>query len=173
MRWVIALALVACGGARAARRGDVREPLTLGGGAALEAALQQSAEVEPEPQPHVRSLTTGPEGRGVPNGVSGRGRVIVVSATTDDPTYGYAPTNPVKVGGIAGYPEPQYLSGLWGPEGQPIAYERLGSCCQEVAGHLLDKFAVSWEGLERPVILYLDMYEEGPLRVPVGMRGSP
>jgi hypothetical protein len=33
---------------------------------------------------------------------------------------------------------------------------------------LLDLYEVTYEGLEQPVILYLDMYDEGPVAAPAG-----
>jgi hypothetical protein len=88
-------------------------------------------------------------------------------------SYGLSPENPIHVGGG---PEGQhsFLETLRGPEGQPLAWRRLGSCCEfetpnGIMGFgLLDLYEVTYEGLERPVILYLDMYESGPVMAPVG-----
>jgi hypothetical protein len=88
-------------------------------------------------------------------------------------SYGFSPENPIHVGGG---PDGQheFLETLRGPEGQPLAWRRLGSCCEfetpnGIMGFgLLDLYEVTYEGLQRPVILYLDMYESGPLMAPVG-----
>jgi len=88
-------------------------------------------------------------------------------------TYGFSPENPIHVGGG---PEGQhaFLSALRGPEGQPLAWRRLGSCCEfetpnGIMGRgLLDIYEVFHEGMERPVILYLDMYDSGPVAAPTG-----
>src|SRR5690349_8450372 len=44
-------------------------------------------------------------------------------------SYGFSPENPIHVGGG---PDGQhtFLDTLRGPEGQPLAWRRLGSCCE-------------------------------------------
>ena len=88
-------------------------------------------------------------------------------------SYGFSPDNPIHVGGG---PNGQhaFLDALRGPEGQPIAWRRLGSCCEFETPNglmgfgLLDMYEVHYAGLERPVILYLDMYDSEPVTAPVG-----
>lgn len=88
-------------------------------------------------------------------------------------TYGFTPDNPIPVGGG---PEGQhaFLGALRGPEGQPLAWRRLGSCCEFETPNgitgvgLLDMFEVVYAGQERSVILYLDMYDSGPVVAPTG-----
>lgn len=69
--------------------------------------------------------------------------------------------------------ERRFLNALAGPNGEPLSYERLGSCCTFKTKNspfkkgLLDRYEVTWEGNATPVILYLNMYDAGPLRVPV------
>ncbi|OJH39026.1 hypothetical protein BON30_20885 [Cystobacter ferrugineus] len=89
--------------------------------------------------------------------------------------YGYTPEEPIKVGGgPAG--EREYLQYLRGPEGQRLSFERLGSCCGfedpslPYGGGLLDMYEVTYEGLEKPVTLYLDMYRRQEPRAPAGFR---
>lgn len=88
-------------------------------------------------------------------------------------TYGLSPENPIQIGGG---PEGQevFLSTLRGPQGESLAWRRLGSCCvfetpNGIDGHgLLDMYEVLYEGQERSVILYLDMYDSGPVAAPTG-----
>ena len=69
--------------------------------------------------------------------------------------------------------ERRFLNALAGPNGEPLSYERLGSCSTFKTKNspfkkgLLDRYEVTWEGNATPVILYLNMYDAGPLRVPV------
>jgi hypothetical protein len=99
-----------------------------------------------------------------------------VGAPAQEPSgYGYTPEDPIKVGG-GPRGEHEYLQWLRGPEGQRLRYERLGSCCGftdpslPFGGGLLDMYEVTYDGLEKPVKLYLDMYRhEGP-RAPAGFR---
>jgi hypothetical protein len=106
----------------------------------------------------------------------------VPSGTSSDPTYGVTEKNPIRVGQKNGgaRDEDMYLSSLLGPKGEKLEYARLGSCCTFktpnawVGGKaLLDKYQVSYPGLENSVFLYLDMYDyEQPL-VPVGFTKAP
>ena len=92
----------------------------------------------------------------------------------EDPTYGYTEENPVKVGG--GPPnKPIYLKSLRGPKGQKIKFKRLGSCCHFETPNgfidnmgLLDRYEVTYRGLKKPVILYLNGYDHDEPRAPVG-----
>lgn len=90
--------------------------------------------------------------------------------------YGYGRRNPVKVGGgpesgVAN--ERRWLDGLRGPGGEPVRYRRLGSCCEFRRGRVqgrLDAYEVTYAGLAKPVVLYLDMYAE-PRGVPAPPEG--
>lgn len=86
--------------------------------------------------------------------------------------FGYAPENPVKVGGGAAETmvkgEHDWLDSLRGPNGEPVTWFRIGSCCTfatpnappEMQGHgALDAYEVTVQGQSRPVLLYLDMYD--------------
>lgn len=92
--------------------------------------------------------------------------------------YGYGRRNPIHVGGgseSGAANQRAYLDGLRGPAGQPVTYRRLGSCCSFRSRHApqggaLDAYEVTFEGIERPVLLYLDLYTppEGALPAPAG-----
>lgn len=88
-------------------------------------------------------------------------------------TYGLVPENPVRVGG-GPEGERAYLEALRGPGGEPIAARRLGSCCAFETPHgfggfgMLDMYEVTYEGLDSPVTLYLNMYDAEPVRSPPG-----
>lgn len=107
---------------------------------------------------------------------------FLIQATTQDETYGFTANNPVRVGGgrEAGLRNQQrYLNALLGPKGQPITIEHEGSCCafKIAEGGIdnegqLDVYTVTWKGRQEPLRLYLNMYEEGPLAAPVGLRAA-
>jgi len=115
------------------------------------------------------------DGVGYPNGGS-YGPCFELVEMAPLPTYGYSPEEPIRVGGVAEEVGPRreqlYLNALLGPEGQPVRYERRGSCCHfETANSpfglgLLDVYDVTWDGAEEPVVLYLDMYDSGDLYIP-------
>lgn len=95
---------------------------------------------------------------------------------SDDPTYGYDEKNAIKVGGGASGPtnERRYLNALLGPNGESISYKRLGSCCGVPSENgfmgvaVLDLYEIKYDGLDKPVNLYLNMYDPGILKAPKG-----
>lgn len=85
---------------------------------------------------------------------------------SEDATYGYSEKNPIKVGGISPQNERRFLNALAGPNGEPIRYERNGSCCAFTTPNglmndtgLLDMYEIQWEGIEQAVIIYINMYD--------------
>ncbi len=122
-------------------------------------------------------------GMGQPFGESGRGPVLYLPRTASNPRYGWTPRRPVGLGGFgAVVPEPtaqerqiRYLNSLWGPDGQTIFYEHIGTCCPFTSfGAPLDRgvinvYALRWDGLEEPRHLYLDGFREGDVSIPRGL----
>ena len=90
----------------------------------------------------------------------------------DNDTYGYTRDQPVQVGGGAMYAaarERRYLDNLRGPEGQLLQYKRRGSGPASTnSTTILDIYEITYEGLEKPVTLYLDAYHFNPPRAPRG-----
>jgi hypothetical protein len=123
------------------------------------------------------------DGRGWPYGESGRGPVQLIEETSTDPRYGWTTRKPVQLGGFDAEPpeedslarQVRYLNSLWGPEGETIFYERIGTCCPfQMFGAPLDKgmldiYALTWEGVDHPRHLYLDGYRTGAVKVPDGL----
>lgn len=139
--------------------------------AALEAAVPLPTSTRPAP-----ASVTVAGGCAIPCGTSHPHRGVVMSVVSDDPTYGTTRENPIPVGHLDGYAEEVFLLGLFGPNGEEVRFERIGSCCQGYsAGLMLDMIAVSYEGLDAPVVLYLDPYADAgidrPMLVPMGFRG--
>lgn len=101
----------------------------------------------------------------------------LLTETTADSTYGFSMTNPVKVGGAKKSEGPlnerRYLNGLLGPNGEVVDYFRAGSCCAFESKNgfmgtgLLDRYRVFWKGSDT-FNIYINMYDEGNLYVPVG-----
>src|SRR5690606_19106526 len=84
--------------------------------------------------------------------------------------YGFRREQPIQVGGSPMYGaarQRRFLDSLRGPEGQPITYRRRG---QDRApdGTILDAYEVSYEGLEKPLTLFLDWYHYTAPRLPRG-----
>ena len=158
---IFALASVGCGGAQL-------PPDPAGAPVAV---------MEPEPL-RIAGTTIGPSGRATPFGVSGADPYATLEGSTLDPTYAYTPQNPVRVGGFSS-DDPEaaqraFLNALWGPQGQPIYYERIGSCCPLPDMGMLDAFALTYEGLEGPpLVVYVDLYHSDRVWLPLGLRGAP
>jgi hypothetical protein len=81
------------------------------------------------------------------------------------------------VGGISEGPknERRFLNALAGPNGEKISYNRLGSCCpfntkNSPFGGMLDKYEITYPGLEKSLIIYINMYDSKELVVPVGLK---
>ena len=101
-----------------------------------------------------------------------------LTSISDDATYGYSEKNAIKVGngdmksGPAS--ERAFLNALKGPNGEKIAYVRRGSCCGVKSEHspfgvaMLDRYEITYKGLDKPIILYINMYDPGVLQAPKG-----
>lgn len=95
-----------------------------------------------------------------------------------DPTYGLSAKNPVEVGGVdmgeGPTNERRYLNALAGPNGEKISYYRAGSCCPVKSKNgimgmaMLDNYRVTWKGSKDTVSIYINMYDYGTLKAPVG-----
>ena len=100
-----------------------------------------------------------------------------ITEVSSDASYGYTEENPVKVGGSlqqGALNERRFLNALLGPNGEKVQYHRRGSCCMfktpnGISGTgLLDAYEVKYEGLDKPIVLYVNMYDYGILRAPKG-----
>jgi len=101
--------------------------------------------------------------------------------------YGYSPDYPIKLGVTseylsASYPE-KYLRSITGPQGEEVIFERVKSCCpfktvnsskesyQNVA--VLEIYRVTYKGLEKPIYLYINFFDQGKLLAPKGFLPKP
>jgi hypothetical protein len=91
----------------------------------------------------------------------------------DEPEFAVTKERPVEVGGGAMYVaarERRYLDALRGPMGEPVQYRRTGSLPVDPDGHtILDRYELTYAGLEKPVVIYLDAYHfDDALKAPKG-----
>lgn len=101
-----------------------------------------------------------------------------LKAVSKDKTYGYTEKNPIMVGGLPDSEGPlnerRFLNALAGPNGEYVTYERTGSCCQFktdnsfMGAGLLDMYEITWKNQKESVTLYLNMYDAGELKAPMG-----
>ena len=104
-------------------------------------------------------------------------QMFLIKNYATDKTYGYSEKNPIIVGKEGGGPkdERRFLNALAGPNSEEISYKRLGSCCEFSTKNglfgdsgMLDMYEVTYEGLNKSIVLYFNMYDSDVLQVPVG-----
>jgi hypothetical protein len=103
-----------------------------------------------------------------------------ITEYSKDKNYGYDKDYPINIFyGTAKNEsllnQQRYLNALAGPNGEKITYTKLESCCpfptkrSDMGVGLLDVYELRWENQQKPVILYLNVYEKGLLMVPYGL----
>jgi len=104
-------------------------------------------------------------------------QMFLIREYATDKTYGYSEKKPIMVGKEGGGPkdERRFLNALAGPNGERISYKRQGSCCEFITRNalfensgMIDMYEVTYEGIDKPIILYINMYDSDVLQVPVG-----
>ena len=105
-------------------------------------------------------------------------QTFLLTEISSDNTFGYSAKNPVEVGGADKKEGPlnerRFLNALAGPNGEEVNYYRQGSCCPVKSKNafmgmaMLDHYRVSWEGSKDTVSIYINMYDYGQLKAPVG-----
>lgn len=101
-----------------------------------------------------------------------------LTEVSTDNTYGLSEKNPVEVGGNDKSEGPlnerRFLNALAGPNGEKVSYYRRGSCCPVKSSNgfmglaMLDNYRVTWEGSKDTVSIFINMYDYGVLKAPVG-----
>jgi hypothetical protein len=104
---------------------------------------------------------------------------MVLTRVASSRTYGYSEREPVLLGGEGPETGPQrsrrYLNSLRGPNGELVSYERIGSCCHfetknsAFGSGMMDKYALSYEGLSGTLVLFINMYDPGEPLIPQGL----
>ncbi|WP_367769529.1 2-dehydro-3-deoxyphosphooctonate aldolase [Flavobacterium sp. WC2421] len=103
---------------------------------------------------------------------------FVITEYSKDKKYGYDKDYPINVFYYSTRNETinqeRFLNALTGPKGEKISFSKLESCCpfptkrSEMGAGFLDVYEVKWDGLKKPILLYMNIYEKGILKVPVG-----
>lgn len=101
----------------------------------------------------------------------------VIEYAPDD-SYGLTEKNPVKVGGVKTNEGPsnqrRFIASLLGPNGEELSFHRRGSCCPYKSENgfgdtaLIDVYEVWYNGLKKPVLLYISFYDTEKLYIPKG-----
>ncbi len=91
-----------------------------------------------------------------------------------DNKYALDGDHPVLVGEKSVANQRRYIASLAGPNGEELIFHRRGSCCPYesenglMGSALVDVYEVSYQGLKKPILLYISFYDEGPLYIPHG-----
>ena len=103
---------------------------------------------------------------------------FVLTEISTDKKYGYNKDYPINVFFVTStwdeVNQKRYLDALAGPNGEKISYKRTGVCCPfpskniNTGGGFLDVYEITYDGLDKPKILYINKYEKGILMPPVG-----
>lgn len=114
-----------------------------------------------------------------PNLVLSKNNTFLIAAFSKDKKYGYNKDYPINIFYLNTkndtINQPRFLNALAGPNGEKITYKKLESCCPfptkrfETGAGLLDVYEIYWEGQDKPIKLYLNIYEKGILMVPFGL----
>ncbi len=104
---------------------------------------------------------------------------FIVTEYSKDLKYGFNEEYPVNVFYINSKDEnlnaSRYLNALAGPNGEKITYTKIESCCPfptkrtEIGAGYLDIYELKWEGQNKPIRLYINIYERGYILVPIGL----
>ena len=107
-----------------------------------------------------------------------KNNTFVITTFSKDKKYGYDKDYPINIfyRGTKDdvINQQRFLNALAGPNGEAITFSKLESCCPfpskntEMGAGFLDVYEIKWEGLKKPILLYLNIYERGQLMVPVG-----
>ena len=107
---------------------------------------------------------------------------FLLTESSQDKTYGYEKSNPINVGGIKESEGPlnqrRFLEALYGPNDKKMIYWRNGSCCafETKSGFgglgMLDIYSLVELGGADTLTLYLNFYDEGDLKIPLGLRAK-
>jgi len=111
--------------------------------------------------------------------VVGKNNAFVITAYSKDKKYGYEKDYPINIyyKGTKNdtINQAYFLNALAGPKGEKISYKKMENCCpfptknSDMGAGLLDVYELQWEGLKKPITLYLNIYERGLLMVPMGL----
>lgn len=148
----------------------------------VSACASRAQKVEAEPQVLSSTAATA-DGIAITDEMIGRSRgSMSLSQAARDGRYGYSAAVPVPVGG--GLDEGaertyRFLNALRGPDGTPIKYSRVGTCCpfrtprSPFGGEaVLEVYQITIVERGETKRLYFDWYDEGDVLIPLGLTAA-
>lgn len=121
--------------------------------------------------------------RNIDNSIPGPGlnealNSFIITKKASDKKYAFTEYYPVNVGFTSVEDgennEKRFLNALAGPNGEVISYTLLESCCPfpttrtDMGAGMLDIFEITYNGLDKPIRIYLNKFERGELMIPIG-----
>ncbi len=115
-----------------------------------------------------------------PDMVLQKDNTFLITEYSNDPKYGYDKDYPINIF----YADikndtlnpPRYLNALAGPKGEKLRFKKLEDCCpyptkrNELGGvGMLQVYEVMWDGPQKSLKLYINIYDKGDVKVPVGL----
>ena len=107
-----------------------------------------------------------------------KNNAFILTTYSKDLKYGYDKDYPINVFYKNSLDEnlnaTRFLNALSGPKGEKISFEKIESCCpfpsthSELGAGFLDVYKITYSGISKPKLLYINIYERGLLEVPVG-----
>ncbi|QZK90163.1 2-dehydro-3-deoxyphosphooctonate aldolase [Flavobacterium sp. CHNK8] len=104
---------------------------------------------------------------------------FIITEYSTDKKYGYNKDYPVNIffnnTNNETINQDRFINALAGPKGEKITFTKLESCCpfptkrSDMGAGLLDVYELKWDGQKKPILLYLNIYEKGVIKVPVGL----
>ena len=100
-----------------------------------------------------------------------------ITEYSENENYGLDGKYPVKVGERSASNQRRYLASLAGPNGEELQFHRRGSCCPYKSKNgvlggqgnaLVDIYEVTYEGLKKPILVYISFYDYEKLYIPKG-----
>ncbi|MBC7524142.1 MAG: 2-dehydro-3-deoxyphosphooctonate aldolase [Flavobacterium sp.] len=104
----------------------------------------------------------------------------LISEYSNDLKYGYNKDYPINIG----FENEKYgdksvnyfFEALLGISGEKISYKKVDSCCpfptnrSVMGGGILDIYEISFEGKEKKVLLYVNIFDKGKILCPKGFK---
>ena len=104
---------------------------------------------------------------------------FIITEYSKDKKYGYNKDYPINIFYYNTYNEQlneeRFLNALAGPKGEKITYTKLETCCpfptkrSAMGAGFLNVYELRWEGQKKPIVLYVNIYEKGFLKCPMGL----
>ena len=104
---------------------------------------------------------------------------FAITEYSNNPKYAYNKDYPVNIFYKStkddSINQPRFLNALAGPNGEKITFKKLENCCpfptkrNDIGVGMLDVYEITWEGLAKPLKIYINIYEKGYVTVPMGL----